>query len=120
MGEVLQWEKGTEPVTEEPFDIHVAPKIDDSREVVGLANVDKDKGPMAMSYDVSLGWVAEPLGPQSGHWKCLARRAREISPTKEPKEETRLGKRPGTSPSQAIETESNTLKRRKRQVNSKT
>ena len=53
--EVMQWEKGTEPMTEKPFDFRVAPKVDGSREVVGLASVDKDKGPMAMSYDVSLG-----------------------------------------------------------------
>ena len=51
----MQWEKGTEPMTEKPFDFRVAPKVDGSREVVGLASVDKDKGPMAMSYDVSLG-----------------------------------------------------------------
>ena len=120
MREVMQWEKGTELVIEKPFDFRVAPKVDGSREVVGLASVDKDKGPMAMSYDVSLGYVAEPLGPQSGHWKHLARKAREISPTKEPKEEIRLGKRPGMSPSLAIEIESNTLKCRKRQVSSKT
>ena len=50
----------------------------------------------------------------------MARKAREISPTKEPKEEIRLGKRLGTSPLQALETDSNTSKRRKRQVSSKT
>ena len=88
----MQWEKGTEPVTETLFDFRVAPKLDDSREAMGLASVVKDKGPMAMSYDVNMGWVAETLGPRSGHWKLLARKAHEISPTKEPKEETRLGK----------------------------
>ena len=50
----------------------------------------------------------------------MAKKAREISPTKKPKEEIRSGKRPGMSPSLAIEIESNTLKRRKRQVSSKT
>ena len=89
--EVMQWEKGTEPVTETLFDFRVAPKLDDNREAMGLTSVVKDKGPMAMSYDVNMGWVAETLGPRSGHWKHLARKACEISPTEEPKEETRLG-----------------------------
>ena len=118
--EVMQWERGTEPVTETPFDFHVAPKFDDSREVMGLVSGVKDTGPMAMSYDVNMGWVAETLGPRSGHWKRLARKAREISPTEEPKEKTSLGKRSGTSPSNDSEVDSNTLKRRKRQVRSKT
>ena len=118
--EVMQWEKGIEPVTETLFDFRVAPKLDDSREAMGLASVVKDKGPMAMSYDVNMGWVAETLRPRSGHWKRLARKAREISPTEEPKEETRLGKRSGTSPSHDVEADSNTLKRRKQQVKRKT
>lgn len=32
---------------------------------------------MAMMYDSEQGWVAEQLGPKSGHWKRLAR---EIEP----------------------------------------
>ena len=62
-GEVMQWEKGTEPVTEKPFDFRVAPKVEGSKEVVALTSVDKDNDPMSMSYDASLGWVVEPLGP---------------------------------------------------------
>ena len=118
--EVMQGERGTEPVTEIPFDFHVAPNFDDSREAMGLVSGVKDTSPMAMSYDVNMGWVAETLGPRSGHWKRLARKAREISPTEEPKEKTSLGKRSGTSPSNDSEVDSNTLKRRKRQVKSKT
>ena len=53
--EVMQWEKGTEPVTETLFDFRVAPKLDDNREAMGLTSVVKDKGPMAMSYDVNMG-----------------------------------------------------------------
>ena len=30
-------------------------------------------GPMAMSFDENVGWVAEKMGPKSKHWKRLAR-----------------------------------------------
>ena len=49
--EVMQGERGTEPVNEIPFDFHVAPNFDDSRETMGLVSGVKDTGPMAMSYD---------------------------------------------------------------------
>ena len=32
-----------------------------------------EMGPMAMSFDQNLGWVAEKMGPISKHWKRLAR-----------------------------------------------
>lgn len=32
-------------------------------------------GPMAMTFSKEVGWVAEKLGPKSGHWNCLARKA---------------------------------------------
>ena len=28
---------------------------------------------MAMNYEVDVGWVADKLGPTSGHWKRRAR-----------------------------------------------
>ena len=31
------------------------------------------EGPMAMTYDMELGWVTEVLGPTSRHWKRKAR-----------------------------------------------
>ena len=40
-------------------------------------------GPMAMSYEPDVGWVANKLGPTSGHWK---RRAR-VGPDDEMKDE---------------------------------
>ena len=45
---------------------------------LGEAQVDLDpasteEGPMAMTYEMDSGWVAEPLGPSSGHWKRRAR-----------------------------------------------
>ena len=99
----MQWEKGIKPVAEKPFEFCVAPKVEGSRDVVGQVSVDKENGPMAISFDVNLGWVAETLGPQSGHWKCMAKKARDTSLKKETKEEIWLGKRLGTSPLQELE-----------------
>ena len=115
----MQWEKGIKPVAEKPFEFCVAPKVEGSRDVVGQVSVDKENGPMAISFDVNLGWVAETLGPQSGHWKCMAKKARDTSLKKETKEEIWLGKRLGTSPLQELEPNITTQKRRKLQKSSK-
>ena len=61
--EVMQWVKGTEPEAEKLVEFHVAPKVEGSRDVVGQVSVDKENGPMAKSFDVNLGWVAETFGP---------------------------------------------------------
>ncbi|KAK7835145.1 hypothetical protein CFP56_023794 [Quercus suber] len=39
---------------------------------VGLGLVDSEEGLMAMSYEQDVGWVANTLGPTSGHWKRRA------------------------------------------------
>ena len=36
---------------------------------VGSNTTSKVEGPMAMTYEMEMGWVAETLGPTSGHWK---------------------------------------------------
>ena len=38
-------------------------------------------GPLAMSLDPSKGWITEELGPSSRHWKRLARKIKETSPS---------------------------------------
>ena len=40
---------------------------------VGLDLAKEGEGPIDMTYDMDLGWVAEVLGPTSGHWKRKAR-----------------------------------------------
>ena len=35
---------------------------------VGLDLTKDREGPIAMTYDMELGWVTEALGPTSGHW----------------------------------------------------
>ena len=43
---------------------------------------------MAMTYEMEMGWVAETLGPTSGHWKRRARagqakgKEKAVSPVK--------------------------------------
>ena len=37
--------------------------------------------PLAMSLDPSKGWILEELGPSSKHWKRLARKIKETSPS---------------------------------------
>ena len=39
---------------------------------VGLER-NKAEGPMAMNYEMNVGWIAESLSPTSGHWKRRAR-----------------------------------------------
>ena len=38
-------------------------------------------GPLAMSLDPSKGWISKELGPSSKHWKRLARKIKETSPS---------------------------------------
>ena len=39
---------------------------------MGSDPISKKEGPMAMTYEIEMGWVAETLGPTSGHWKRRA------------------------------------------------
>ena len=39
-----------------------------------------NSSPLAMTYNQEKGWVTEPLGPTSGHWKRLARKVTTPSP----------------------------------------
>ena len=54
----------------------------------GLELYKEEEGPIAMTYDMDQGWVAEVLGPTSGHWKRKTRegqpngKAKELSPVK--------------------------------------
>ena len=117
--EGMHWEKETKHEAKVPFEFRVAPN-DKGRDVeVGLVSVDKESGPMAMSFDAQLGWVAEELGSKSGHWKCMARMVHVASPTKEKEKLKTLGKRPSPIPIQELETNGVTQKRRKNKEQSK-
>ena len=52
----------------------------------GIQNIKSQKvkvhgsSPMALCYKENMGWVAEHLGPKSGHWKRITREACEAKP----------------------------------------
>ena len=71
--EDMQWEKETRQVQEPNFEFMLAPNPGLNNKEGSPNKLDSGRGPMAMSFDLKLGWTAEKLGPKSGHWKQLAR-----------------------------------------------
>lgn len=70
--EGMQWENATQHERESRFDFILAPT---TLEGITMQGPDPDKielGPMAMTYEQGVGWVAEKLGSKNGHWKRLA------------------------------------------------
>ena len=84
---------------------------------VGLDLEEKMEGPVAMMYEVDVGWVEEKLGPNSGHWK---RRAR-AGPSKESLAETGpiQRKREGPTLLEELDKISRNIKRKKGEVQRK-
>lgn len=54
------------------FDFMTAQQAPTRDCLVGQVLEENEEGPMAMSYEMSVGWVADKLGPNSGHWKRRA------------------------------------------------
>ena len=66
------------------FKFEAVRNVEELGNVLGL-KVDKEKeGPIAMTYDMDQGWVAEVLGPASGHWKRKIREGQPSGKAKEP------------------------------------
>nr|POF03670.1 hypothetical protein CFP56_34427 [Quercus suber] len=104
-GDVSMREKGNQQKEEPHFNFLLASNVNDSKREESPVQNKEAKGPMAMCFNEELGWVAETLGPKSGHWKRLVRMAQI-------KEENmgvdQLGsKRPG--PVSTMELEQNTV-----------
>lgn len=79
----MQWETTT---TQEENSKFLSKMRQSSIEAVpeeSAKTLEGEIGPIAMIYDKEEGWTGEILGPQSKHWKRLARKA----PTKAQKEE---------------------------------
>ena len=55
------------------FKFKLGPTGGSGEALVDLDPASTEEGPMAMTYEMDSGWVAEPLGPSSGHWKRRAR-----------------------------------------------
>jgi len=74
--------------------------------------LDAEMDPLAMSYDGEKGWTVEKIGPNSRHWKWLAREVK-----KEKKAETKNhkgSKREGLTP--LNEVDPNTLEQKRKNV----
>ena len=54
------------------FKFEHGPKDGEVGSQVGLEK-NNVEGPMAMNYEMNVGWIAESLSPTSGHWKRRAR-----------------------------------------------
>ena len=67
-----------------------------------------------MSFVQDKGWVAEPLGLKSGHWKCLARKNNKSSPTE--RVSPSKTKRTGPVPLQELDLYVLNTKRKKRKT----
>lgn len=83
----IQWEKGSEimpvikPEVKKKNTLQTISTRPGEKENLNWAN--NDLSPLAMSYDQEKGWIAEVLGPKSGHWKHLARQVKTKSPREE-------------------------------------
>ena len=62
------------------FKYVVVPNNDQENTVESLTPWVSDMGPMAMCYDPNEWWVTSKLSPTSGHWKRLAREAKQSKP----------------------------------------
>lgn len=68
-------------------------------------------GPMAMSFDPLVGWVAEKLGPTTKHWKRLARENKNKEPTSAESQITQ--KRESSTPLRDLDPKARDQKKRK-------
>ena len=83
------------------FKFEAVRNVEELGNVLGLKVDKEEEGPIAMTYDMDQGWVAEVLGPASGHWK---RKIREGQPSGKAKEPSPVKKKRNAPTSQ---TESN-------------
>lgn len=78
----MQWEKADKEKTEPLFKYKLAPNESSKQACLEEGMSGPEMGPMAMSFDQNLGWVAEKRGPISKHWKRLARKNKSNAPKK--------------------------------------
>ena len=79
---------------------------------LGLELYKEVEGPIAMTYDMDQGWVAEVLGLTSGHWK---RKTREGQPNGKAKELSPVKKK-RNAPASLIESNQNKRETKKQRV----
>ena len=69
----MQWEKADADKIEASFKFKLAPNKTPIQPDLEKTIPGDELGPMAMSFEENVGWVAEKMGPKSKHWKRLAR-----------------------------------------------
>lgn len=81
---------------------------------MGLDLTKDGEGPLAMTYDMELGWIAETLGPTSAHWKrkACAGQTKEKEKVESPVEK----KRSASTPHGVLEKNTLEVKRRRVEV----
>ena len=104
----MQWEKDMVQKNEPAFEFNLAPKVLSEGKEEGP---NPELGPLAMSYDPKEGWVSEKLGPNSKHWKRLAREVKANGSCT--KESPGSQKRKGPTPLQELDPNALSKKKRK-------
>ena len=111
----MQWEKANvenvEPTFEYTFAPNTSPMPSGMEEGIARCML----GPMAMTYDQTVGWVTEKMGPNRKHWKRLVREIKPGSSTKNASP-TKL-KREGPTP--LIDLDPNVLELKRRRGKNK-
>lgn len=85
---ILGCEKGarvTDQAEIPKFSFEPVNEMQEGGSFVGSGLSRDEEGPRAMTYDMESGWVAEVLGPTSGHWKRRAREGKAKGKRKGPK-----------------------------------
>nr|POF23049.1 hypothetical protein CFP56_15531 [Quercus suber] len=109
--EVMQWETGTLHGEANVFEFQMAPTKEGIQNIKAQKVKEHGSGPMALCYKDNIGWVAEHLGPKSGHWKRIKREACEAKPKENMGPGTR--KRAGITPIDELDTNIIDMKRKK-------
>nr|POE94116.1 hypothetical protein CFP56_47520 [Quercus suber] len=109
--EVMQWETGTLHGEANVFEFQIAPTKEGIQNIKAQKVKEHGSSPMALCYKDNIGWVAEHLGPKSGHWKRIKREACEAKPKENTGPRTR--KRAGITPIDELDTNIIDLKRKK-------
>lgn len=74
--EDMQWEKITRQVKDPTFKFESKSVQNLKGHVTSTGSTDESQSPVAMVYDAKVGWTSKALGPNSKHWKRLARESK--------------------------------------------
>lgn len=95
-GADVQWEGSKTQKGETKFEYKQVPNSLPSMIEVKEESPKPELGPMAMPYNLTIGWIAEIMGPTTKHWKRLARGSKtsELIKNESPIKQKREGSMP--------------------------